>query len=111
MHMQNGLLRTKTLVAELSAKSQDYYLYKTIYEFLDGQRGVFRQTVNRQDRFEFIALDSNEKNKELHYMLEQDSVNGKYIGNRMAFERVWAAGEYFYEHRFLIPAKYIDFGV
>lgn len=54
-------------------------------------------------------MKDKEKDKELRYMIEQDSNTGKFVGNREEFDKIWDNEEYCPSICFYLERKYLIF--
>lgn len=87
------ILRISGMIDNYDEKDQDFSLWKSIAEYVDGQKAyVIDSYLNGE--YVFLGLVDEAKNKELHYMMEQDSMTGCFIDNRKKFEVAWDSGEY-----------------
>ena len=86
----------------------DYELWKNIAEYMDGENAYVVKSTDAKEEYIFIGLCDKRKDKELAYMMEQDSVIGAFIGDREGFETVWKSGEYECDGYFYIESKWIE---
>lgn len=72
----------------------DFDLWKNIEEYMDGETAIVIESALQNGMYLFLGLKDEEKNKQLHYMIEQDSMIGVYIDERERFNADWDSGEY-----------------
>lgn len=87
------ILRTKDMYKGQENDS-GYELWNRIADFMDGEKALVIDSKARPGKFVFLGLSNPEKNKEVHYMMEQDNMIGCFIDERKRFEEEWGAGDY-----------------
>lgn len=92
--MKKVILNTERLLDGCDIQDRDYELWKSIYEHMNGEIVFVTESVSEKGKYIFCGLADGEKNKELFYLIEQDSMIGRYIGDRESFEIEWGNGEY-----------------
>lgn len=105
--MAEVILKTKDMF-KYHEKDDDYELWNRITEFMDGEKALVVSDFEKKDKFMFMALTDHEKDKELHYMMEQDSITGCYINDREGFDKAWKSGEYDRDVWFCLDPENID---
>lgn len=88
-------------------KDSDYHTWKEIEEIMDGEKAIVVPS-GISNEYVFIGLLDNDKNKEIFYRKEQDSVIGMYINDRQEFDRAWHSGEYDPDGALYIKQKYVE---
>lgn len=68
-------------------------LWTQIYKLMDGEVAFVSPSFLERDKFAFLGLDTEKKNKELHWLIEQDEMIGRYSA-RDKFDQIWDSGEY-----------------
>lgn len=106
--IRSVVLRTDGMFDNNDKNDCDYELWKSIADFMDGEPAVVAESKGEPGKYTFLYLEDSKKDKELFYMMEQDSVMGAYIGNREEFNTVWAAGEYEPCGCIYLEKKYIE---
>ena len=94
MSIKEARLKTSGMFKDLDHDDADYQLWEKISEYMDGEMALVIESGAEEGKYVFLALKDEEKNKELHYMFEQDSNFGVYIDDREEFDRDWDRGEY-----------------
>lgn len=61
---------------------------------MDGETALVIESSMDNGQYVFLGLKDAEKDKELHYMIEQDSTIGVYINDRDRFDNDWEGGLY-----------------
>ncbi|WP_302328046.1 hypothetical protein [Enterocloster lavalensis] len=104
--MKKVKLSTAFMYDDHSPEEPDYQLWKSIAEYMEGELAMVIESHDDKNKYVFMCLCDAIKDKELAYMMEQDSETGRYIGEREKFEDDWAAGEYSPEgHFYITPAN------
>lgn len=75
-------------------QGEDHELWKNIYELMDDEIAYVCKSKAEKGKYIFGGLVDGEKNKDLFYLIEQDSMIGRYIGDWEEFEADWDAGCY-----------------
>lgn len=89
-----AILRTTELIKECSQPDEPgCELWKKIYEFTDGEYAIVAESLAEDGKYVFMGLEDASKNKELHWMFEQDDRISVY-DDRAEFDEVWDSGEY-----------------
>ena len=84
--MKEVILKTAGMFDEYEQQDKDYELWKSISEYMDGEVALVMESAAKDGKYVFLGLTDREKDKELFYMIEQDSMIGRYIGARELFE-------------------------
>lgn len=92
--IREARLKTANMLTDVSPDDPDYQLWKKIYEYMDGETAIVMKSTSGDGTYLFLGLKDKEKNKELHYMFEQDSFIGVYIDDREEFDKDWDSGDY-----------------
>lgn len=87
----------------------DYELWQKIARYMDGEMAWVTESSSGDGRYVFLGLANPDKNKELSYMMEQDSVMGMYINDRDGFEKAWNNEEYEPDGCFYLEPQYLIF--
>ena len=90
--MEKVILNGKKMLNKLVVKDDDSKLWENIYTFMDGEEAYVLKS--KEGEYVFLGLTDGEKNKDLFYLIEQDSMIGRYIGDWEEFEADWEAGCY-----------------
>lgn len=85
----------------------DYELWQKIAEFMHGETARVVESVACKGQYLFLGLIDPEKNKELFYMMEQDSSTGIFIDDRAGFDEAWDSGEYEHDGCFYLEPQYL----
>lgn len=102
-------LKTKGMFDDQKDDVKDYELWRSIAEYMNEERALVASSSFEDQKCSFIGLLDCEKNKELCYMMEQDSLVGTYINDRKGFDDAWDYDQYFPDGSFYIEKKYIEF--
>lgn len=87
----------------------DYELWQKIAEFMNGEMALVIESSAYDGQYVFLGLTDAEKNKELFYMMEQDSMMGVFIGDREGFNKAWDSEEYEHDGCFYLEPKHLIF--
>ena len=87
-------LSTAHMYDDHNPEEPDYLLWKSIAEYMDGERAMVMECYDNPEKYLLLWLCDIERDKELEYMMEQDSVTGRYIDNRQRFEKDWRIDKY-----------------
>lgn len=77
-----------------SVSAEDRRLWEKITRFMDGEPAFVHKSRSNPDAYLFLELKDELKNRELFYLMEQDSQKGSYYNDRERFEKDWNSGEY-----------------
>jgi hypothetical protein len=88
------ILKTAGMFDSHDPHENDYGLWKTIAEYMDGETACVVDHYKKDGTFTYLCLKNAEKNKELAYMMEQDGMMGCYIDDRDRFNEDWDNEEY-----------------
>lgn len=72
-----------------SVSAEDRRLWEKITRLMDGELAFVQKSHSKPDAYLFLGLKDGLKNRELFYLLEQDSQKGSYYNNREQFEKDW----------------------
>lgn len=92
--MGKAILRTKEMIDRCAIQGKDHELWKNIYELMDGEIAYVYKSKAEEGKYVFCGLSDPEKNKDLFFLIEQDSVIGRYIDDWEEFTVDWEAGRY-----------------
>lgn len=109
--IREAKLNTLHMYDNYDKKDKDYPLWKKIAEYMNGEIAFVLEKGfdNKKEEYLFLGLKDCEKNKELHYMMEQDSMIGCFINDRKGFDNAWDNENYEPDTCFYIEAKYLIF--
>ena len=107
--MKEVILKTAGMFDEYDPQDKDYELWKSISEYMDGEAALVMESAAKDGKYVFLGLTDREKDKELFYMIEQDSMIGRYIGARELFEAEWEKGDYEPEGCIYLEKKCLEF--
>ncbi len=94
MVIKKAKLKTKGTFNDCDPNEEDFGLWKTIEEYMNGEEALVAEAQAKEGEYVFLGLLDEEKDKELFYMMEQDSMTGMYIDDREAFDNDWKTGNY-----------------
>lgn len=103
--MGKVILHAERMLEGHNSREDNYDLWKTIYELMNGETALVFRSAAEKDKYVFCGLTDNEKNKELFYLIEQDSMIGRYIEDRKSFDEAWESGEYELDGIILLDSK------
>ena len=92
--MKKVCLNTERMLDEANPQDDDYNLWKNIYELMDGEIAYVYKSEAEEGKYVFCGLADPGKNKDLFFLIEQDSMIGRYIGDWEEFEADWESGAY-----------------
>lgn len=92
--MEKVILRTKGMLDRLDMPDEDRGIWKDIYDIMNGKAAYVKKSEAMEGKYVFLGLADEEKNKDLFYLIEQDSMVGRYIEDWEEFEADWDAGRY-----------------
>lgn len=107
--MKEVILKTAGMFDEYDPQDKDYELWKSISEYMDGETALVMESAAKDGQYVFLGLTDREKDKELFYMMEQDSMIGRYIDARELFETEWETGDYEPDCCIYLKKKYLEF--
>ncbi len=91
-----------------NARDEDYPLWQKIAEYMNGEIAFVIESAAIDGQYVFLGLKDEKKNKELFYMMEQDSMTGVFIDDREGFDEAWDREEYEHDGCFYLEPKYIE---
>lgn len=94
MAIREARLKTLNMFRNFSPDDTDYELWQNITEYMDGETAIVIESSAMDGQYLFLGLKDKEKDRELHYMFEQDSRFGTYIDDREGFDADWDSGDY-----------------
>lgn len=92
--MEKVITRTKGMLDRCAIQGKDHELWKNIYELMDGEIAYVYKSGAEEGKYVFCGLADPGKNKDLFFLIEQDSMIGRYIGDWEEFEADWESGAY-----------------
>ena len=102
-------LKTLHMFDNQDCNDRDYLLWKKIAEYMDGEIATVIESASGDGKFVFLGLEDEKKNKELFYMMEQDSMMGAFIDDREEFDRTWDDGHYEPDNCFYLEPENVMF--
>lgn len=102
-------LNTLDMFKNEDTRDCDYELWQKIAEFMNGETALVIESSAIEGQYVFLGLIDAEKNKELFYMMEQDSVTGVFIDDREGFDKAWDSKEYEHDGCFYLEPQYLIF--
>lgn len=103
-------LSTLHMYDDYDKSDEDYLLWKKIAEYMNEEVAyVLEESFRKTGKYLFLGLKDDEKNKELHYMMEQDSMTGCFINDQEGFNNAWDNEGYEPDICFYIEDKYLIF--
>ncbi len=109
-----GILHTSGLTAERlksmwpEAPESDAQNMEKAYALMDGQEALLVPSWYEKGEFIFIALKDRERDKEVHYLLEQDSEVGCFINQREEFDQIYDSGDYSRDVNFCLKSDQVE---
>ena len=91
--IKEAKLKTLNMFKDITDDA-DHQVWEKIAACMDGEIALVIESGAEDGKYVLLALKDEEKNKELHYMMEQDSYCGVYIGDREGFDTDWDNGDY-----------------
>lgn len=93
--MNEVKLKMLNMFKDKDKTDRDYSLGENIAKYMDGETAyVIKSAAMDNVEYLFLGLKDKDKDKELHYMIEQDSMIGTYIDDREGFDKAWDNEEY-----------------
>ncbi len=89
-------------------EDSDAQNYVKIFALMDGQKAVMCPALTGDSALSFCGIADKGVDREVSYLLEQDSECGCFIDNREDFDREYDSGEYSRDVNFTIEKKYIE---
>lgn len=80
--IREAKLNTLDMFKNYDTRDCDYELWQKIAEFMNGETALVIESSACDGRYVFLGLTDVDKNKELFYMFEQDSMTGVFIDDR-----------------------------
>lgn len=90
-------------------RDRDYPLWQKIAEYMNGETAFVIESHADGGEYVFLGLKNERKNRELFYMMEQDSTTGVFIDDREGFGKAWDSGEYEHDGCFYLEPQYLIF--
>lgn len=94
MAIKQARLKTLDMFKDISPDDSDYQLWEKIAAYMDGEIALVIESSAEDGRYVLLALKDKEKDRELHYMMEQDGRFGLYIDDREQFDKDWDSNDY-----------------
>ena len=101
-------LATAHMFDENNPEDSDYELWKDVAGYMDGEEAYVVESTAMEGEYVFLGLCDRNKDKELAYMMEQDSMTGVFIDDREGFETAWESQAYEHEGCFCIEPQWIE---
>lgn len=101
-------LKTLHMFDKEENSDSDYPLWVKIMKYIDGEIAFVIKSSIEKDSYVFLGLKDKLKDKELHYMMEQDSMTGSFIDDREGFEKAWESGDYSKDECFYLDSEYVE---
>lgn len=102
-------LNTLNMFENENIEDSDYPLWRKIADYMNGETAFVIESSAVESQYVFLGLKDESKNKELHYMMEQDSMTGVFIDDREGFDKDWDSKTYEHDGCFYLEPKYIVF--
>ncbi len=102
-------LNTLHMFENENIEDSDYPLWRKIAEYMNGETAFVIESSAVDGQYVFLGLKDEKKNKELHYMMEQDSMTGVFIDDREGFDKDWDSRTYEHDGCFYLEPQYIIF--
>lgn len=109
MKIEEVKLNTLHMYENIDARDCDYELWRKIAEFMNGETALVIRSSAIDGQYVFLGLTDAEKDKELLYMMEQDSLTGVFIDDREGFDKAWDSEEYEHDVCFYLEPQYLIF--
>lgn len=100
-------LNTLHMFKNEDVRDCDYELWQKITEFMNQEEALVIESVACDGQYVFLGLTDPDKNKELYYMMEQDSTTGIFIDDRAGFDEAWDSGEYEHNGCFYLEPQHL----
>lgn len=109
--VKEAKLNTLHMYDNYDKSDKDYPLCQKIAEYMNGETAFVLEKSfdNKKEEYLFLGLKDCEKNKELFYMMEQDSMTGIFINDREGFDEAWDSEEYEHDGCFYLEPQYLIF--
>lgn len=107
--IREAKLNTLHMYDNHDKNDKDYPLWQKIAEYMNGETALVIESSAIDGQYVFLGLTDAEKNKELFYMFEQDSMMGVFIDDREGFDKAWDNEQYEPDACFYIEAKFLIF--
>lgn len=107
--LREAKLNTLYMFKNEDTRDCDYELWQKIAEFMNGEAAWVIESSACDGQYVFLGLADTEKNKELFYMMEQDSMTGVFIKDREEFDKAWDSEEYEHDGCFYLEPQYLIF--
>jgi hypothetical protein len=108
------ILRTGTITEKKirecypDCEDADVENYIQMYAMMDGQKAIMCSSPRYDDYLSFLGLADNRVDKEVSYLMEQDSLFGAFVGDRDSFDEVYDSGEYSRDASFMIDKQHVE---
>ena len=112
--MIHAILHTGGLTAERlkamwpEAPESDAQNWEKVYSMLDGQEALLFPSLFEKGEFVFLELRNHEQNKEVHYLMEQDSEVGCFINQREKFDQIYDSENYSQDFDFCLKSDQVE---
>ena len=106
--LKRVILKTKGMYANNDKSDPDYDLWQQIADYMDGEDVIVADSRSKPGSYVLLGLANQEKEKELFWMMEQDSMVGRYVGDRVEFDKAWESGDYDADFINLIEERFVE---
>lgn len=107
--IKEAKLNTLHMFDDVNARDKDYPLWRRIAEYMDGEIAFVIESALDNGDYVFLGLKNAERNKELFYLIEQDSMTGIFINDKEGFEKAWESDEYEHDGCFYLKKENLIF--
>ena len=102
-------LNTLHMYDECDHNDSDYTLWQKIAEYMNEETALVIESGACDGKYVFLGLKDPVKDKELMYMMEQDSMVGIFINDREGFDKAYENGEYEPDCNIYLESQYLIF--
>lgn len=107
--IREAKLNTLHIFDDVNERDEDFLLWQNIAEYMNGEIALVTESALGNGSYVFLGLKNAEKDKELYYMMEQDSMTGIFIDDREGFEKAWESDKYEYDGCFYLKKENLIF--
>lgn len=107
--IREAKLNTLHIFDDVNERDEDFLLWQNIAEYMNGEIALVTESALGNGSYVFLGLKNEEKDKELYYMMEQDSMTGIFIDDREGFEKAWDSDKYEYDGCFYLKKENLIF--
>jgi hypothetical protein len=102
------ITKEKIIEDYIDCEDSDIENLMKVFAMMDGQKAIMCTQLRGDDELTFLGIADNQTDKEVAYLLEQDSFFGAYIDQRDSFDEAYDSGEYSREVLFSIHKQYLE---